>query len=114
MKYVLKFKILNFKFILYGFWKDVIHSMQKKKTHTNFSWKICRGDTSLKTRVSIEENIKINLKEMNVDWNILAQSKDQQRRPVHKLINFHVSWKGGHNVTKWATSSFPIDSDPFD
>jgi hypothetical protein len=40
--------------------------MQHKKTHTKFSSKICRGKNTLKTRVRVEENIKINLKEMDV------------------------------------------------
>jgi len=35
------------------------------------------GETNLKTRVRVEENIKTNLKEMDVNWNILSQNRDQ-------------------------------------
>jgi hypothetical protein len=48
-----------------------------KHTHTQFTRKTRRSETTLKTRVSVEENIKMNLDEMDVNWNILAKNRDQ-------------------------------------
>jgi len=55
----------------------------QKHTHTKFGSKICIGETTLKIRVQVEENIKMSLKAINVNrdvnWNILAQNRDQKR-----------------------------------